>query len=60
MGQLYSDGKAIDVVGPAGDINMGDLYRIGGWNGIAMKDVVTADVDRKLALETSSGAYLVD
>lgn len=55
MGHLFSDGKAIDVAAGAGTtINKGDLYRISGWNGIAMKNVASDDTDRSLALETSS------
>lgn len=54
MGQLKSDGRAIDVTGPAGTINFGDLYRIDGWNGIAMDTIASGDTVRELALEVSS------
>lgn len=54
MGHKLSDGNAIDVSAPASnDINKGDLYRIAGWNGIAMDTILSADTDRGLALETS-------
>src|SRR4249920_290727 len=55
MGQLKSDGKAVNVpVVPAGQYNFGELFRINGWNGIAMKTVNTADTIRAMALEVSS------
>lgn len=37
MGQKISDGKAVDLVAPSGQvINDYDMYRIGGWNGAAI------------------------
>jgi len=55
MGQLKSDGKAVNVpVVPAGQYNFGELFRINGWNGIAMKTVNTADTTRAMAMEVSS------
>lgn len=37
MGQKISDGKAVDLVAPSGQvINDGDMFRIGGWNGSAI------------------------
>lgn len=55
MGQLKSDGRAINVpVVPAGQYNFGELFRINGWNGIALKTVNTADTIRAMAMETSS------
>jgi predicted RecA/RadA family phage recombinase len=57
MGHLISDGKAIDVTAPAGVYSFGDLFRINGWTGIAMKSIAAADTDRKLALEVSSERF---
>src|SRR5580765_1835773 len=55
MGQLKSDGKAVNVpVVPAGQYDFGELFRINGWNGIAMKTVATADTVRAMAMEVSS------
>ncbi len=59
MGQLHSDGKAIDVTAPAGTINFGDLYRIGDWNGIAMDSIASGDTARGMALEVSERLWLV-
>jgi hypothetical protein len=60
MGHLYSDGKAVDV-NDAGSavVNFGDLYRIGGITGIAMKSLATTDTVRDLALETSERVWKV-
>ena len=55
MGQLKSDGRAINVAGvPAGQYNFGELFRINGWNGVMLKTVNTADVTRNAAMEVSS------
>lgn len=54
MGQLKSDGKAINVVAPAGIIPFGELVRIDGWNGITLGELVAADTERAMALEVSS------
>jgi hypothetical protein len=55
MGQLKTDGRAVNVpVVPAGQYNFGELFRINGWNGIAMKTVNTADTIRAMAIEVSS------
>jgi len=59
MGHLYSDGKAIDVVAPAGTINFGDMYRIDGWTGFAMDTILPADVDRGMALEISERIWKI-
>lgn len=54
MGQLKSDGRAIDVAAPAATaITFGELYRIDGWTGIAMKTVGASDTIRALAMEVS-------
>jgi hypothetical protein len=55
LGQLKTDGRAIDVVSPGATvITFGDLYRIDGWTGFALKTQAAADTDRNLALEVSS------
>jgi len=54
MGQLKSDGRAINVTFPAGTINFGEVYRIDGWTGIAMKDVAAGDTIRTGAMEVAS------
>lgn len=59
MGHMLTDGKTVDVTAPAGDINFGDLYRISGWTGIAMKTIAAADTDRGMALEVSERVWKV-
>ena len=59
MGHMLTDGKAIDVVAPAGTINFGDLYRISGWTGFAMKNVAAGDTVRDLALEVGERVWKV-
>lgn len=55
MGQLKTDGRAIDVAAPGSTVlNNEELYRIDGWNGISMRAVSATDADRGLAFETSS------
>lgn len=55
MGQLKGDGRATDVTAPgATAITFGELYRIGKWNGIAMRAVGASDTVRTLSLEISS------
>lgn len=55
MGQLKTDGRAIDVATPgATAITFGELYRIDGWTGFAMKTQAAADTDRNMALEVSA------
>jgi len=54
MGQLKTDGRAVDVTMPAGIITFGDFYSVNGWNGIAMKALVAADTVRTMAMETSA------
>jgi hypothetical protein len=52
VSRKYSDGKAIDVTTPAATvINDGDLYRVSGWNFIAIGNKASADTDRTLAGE---------
>src|SRR5437868_14113309 len=49
MGQLKSDGRATQggFVAPAGQvINFGDLYRLNGWNHIALTKIGSADTVR--------------
>lgn len=54
MGQLKSDGRAINVTFPAGVITFGDLYRIDGWNGVALEDFAAGESPRAAAMEVSS------
>ena len=53
MGQLKSDGRATlgGVTYPAGVITFGDLYRIGGVTGVALKSIASADTDRVADME---------
>jgi hypothetical protein len=53
MGQLKHDGRATQngMTAPAGVFTFGDLYRINGWNGIAMKSIASGDTVRTLDLE---------
>lgn len=53
MGQLKHDGRATQggYTAPAGVITKGDLYRINGWNGIALKSIAAGDTVRTLDLE---------
>lgn len=53
MGRKASDGKAVDVVAPAGQYDFGELFRIDGFTGVALSTINTADTDRGLALEVS-------
>jgi hypothetical protein len=52
-GQLKSDGRATlgGVTAPAGLLTFGELFRINGWTGIALKTVLAADTDRNLDME---------
>jgi len=56
MGQLKHDGRATQggVTFPAGIISFGDLYRVGGWNGIALDSLVAADTVRTMDMEISA------
>lgn len=54
MGQLKHDGRATQggVTAPAAQaITFGDLYRINGWNGIAMKTIGASDTIRTMDME---------
>ena len=54
MGQLKHDGRATQggVTAPAAQaITFGDLYRINGWNGIAMKTIGASDTIRSMDME---------
>jgi Uncharacterized conserved protein (DUF2190) len=48
MGQKKSDGEATlgGYTWPAGTITFGDLYRLNGWNGIALKNIAAGDTIR--------------
>ena len=56
MGQLKSDGRATQggFTFPAGTITFGDLYRLNGWNGIALKAIAAGDTVRTADMEISS------
>lgn len=57
MSRKYSDGKAFDAAAPAGQvINDGDLFRIGGWNGIAIGSKDASQTDRTLSFEMDTNA----
>jgi hypothetical protein len=54
MGQLKHDGRATQggYTAPAATvITKGDLYRMNGWNGIALRSIGSADTVRTLDLE---------
>lgn len=54
MGQLKHDGRATQggVTAPAAQaIVKGDLYRINGWNGIALKTIGASDTLRTMDME---------
>jgi hypothetical protein len=55
MGQLKHDGQATQggFTAPAGDFPFGDLFRINGFNGIALTHIAVADTVRTLDLEIS-------
>ena len=59
MGQLKTDGKAIDVTVPAGDYPFGDLFRIDGFTGVMMDYIATADTARGAAMEISERVWYV-
>jgi len=59
MGHFLTDGKAIDVVAPAGQYDFGDLFRISLWTGIALDTIATADTVRDLSLECSERIWKV-
>jgi hypothetical protein len=57
MGQLKHDGRATQggVTAPGAQaIVKGDLYRINGWTGFALKTIGASDTLRTLDLEISS------
>ena len=39
----YSDGKALNFVAPAGGVLAGRLYRVAGWNHIALVDALVGE-----------------
>jgi hypothetical protein len=53
MGQLKTDGRATQggFTFPAGVITFGDLYRLNGWNGIALANIGSADTVRTADME---------
>lgn len=57
MGRKVSDGKAFDATAPSGQvINDYDLYRIGGWNGVAVGAKDSTQSDRTMAFECDPAA----
>src|SRR3954470_358258 len=57
MGRKVTDGKAFNATAPAAQIiNDGDLYRIGGWNGIAIGAKDATQTDRTLSFEMDTNA----
>ena len=57
MGRKVSDGKAFDAASPAGQIIYDyDLYRIDGWNGVAVGAKTAAQTDRTQAFECDPAA----
>jgi hypothetical protein len=56
MSRKYSDGKAFDATAPAAVINDGDLYRIAGWNGVAVGAKDASQPDRTMAFECDTDA----
>lgn len=57
MGYKVSDGKAFDAAAPAGQvINDYDLYRIAGWNGVAIGAKDASQTDRTLSFEADPAA----
>lgn len=57
MGRKVTDGKAFNATAPAAQvINDHDLYRIGGWNGVALGAKDGTQTDRTLAFEMDPAA----
>lgn len=57
MGYKVSDGKAIDVTYPSSQvINDWDMYRVGGWNHVAIGSLTSTGTPRTLAGEADPAA----
>lgn len=57
MGRKVTDGKAFDATAPSAQvINDYDLYRIAGWNGVAIGAKDATQLDRTLAFEADPAA----
>lgn len=57
MGRKVSDGKAFDATAPTSQvINDYDLYRIGGWNGVAIGAKDATQTDRAMSFEMDPAA----
>lgn len=57
MGRKVTDGKAFNATAPSGQvINDYDLYRIGGWNGVAIGAKDGVQTDRTMAFEADPPA----
>ena len=59
MGRKVTDGRAVDVTAPAGTFEMGELYRIDGWTGFAMDEILPAETDRGMALEVCESLWRI-
>lgn len=60
MGNLKTEGEAIDCVAPAGqEIFKGEVYRIDGWTGIAMAHVLPTDPELGFAMEVRARIWYV-
>lgn len=60
MGRKITDGKAIDVAVPSGElVDKGELYRIDNFSGFAMDSIAVADTERDVALEVSESIWRV-
>lgn len=58
MGRKKTDGEAVDVVVPAGEVvEKGELYLIDGWTGFALDDIAASEVDRAVALDISQSVW---
>jgi hypothetical protein len=57
MGNKKTEGATIDATVPGGQtVVKGELYRIDGWNGIAMSTVLPTDPELGVALENDNQA----
>jgi hypothetical protein len=59
VGRKITDGNAIDVTAPAGTFEKGELYRIDGFSGFAMDEILPAETDRFLSLDVAPGVWSV-
>jgi hypothetical protein len=53
MGMKKTEGGAVNIVAPGSTaMAFGELYRVDGWTGLALRTVTATDTERGLALET--------